>query len=54
MRKVNMVMFFRAREMDLRVDGAKEHWKLFPATMLTRQENILNSRRSRMAKTVTF
>ena len=33
---------------------AMEHWKVLSATMVGRQENVLNSRRSRMAKTVTF
>ena len=34
--------------------GAMEHWKVLPATMVGRQEKSLNSRHSRMAKTVTF
>ena len=33
---------------------AMEHWKVLSTTMVGRQENVLNSRRSRMAKTVTF
>ena len=44
----------RASEMDFKVDWAKEHWKVLPATMIGRQEKILNSRRSAIAKTVTF
>ena len=34
--------------------GAMEHWKGMSATMVGRQEKCSNSRRSRMAKTVTF
>ena len=33
--------------------GAMEHWKVLAATMVDRQEKNLNSRRSRMAKTVS-
>ena len=33
---------------------AKEYWKVLSVTMVGRQENFLNSRRSRMAKIVTF
>ena len=54
MRKINMLMFFRASEMDFKVNGAKDYWKVLPATMVGRQEKFLNSRRSTMAKTVTF
>ena len=31
-----------------------EHWKVLLATMVGRQEKFLNSRRSRMAKTIIF
>ena len=34
--------------------GAMEHGKVLLATMIVREEKFLNSRRSRMAKTVTF
>ena len=34
--------------------GAMKHWKLFSATMVNRQEKILNSSRSKLTKTVTF
>ena len=34
--------------------GAKEHWKGMSATMVGQEEKFLNSRRSRMAKIVTF
>ena len=34
--------------------GAMKHWKVLSATMVCRKEKLLNSRRSRMAKTVTF
>ena len=34
--------------------GAMEHWQVLPATMVGQLEKFLNSRRSRMAKTVTF
>ena len=34
--------------------GAKEHWKVLSATMVGRQEKFLNSKHSRMAKTVTL
>ena len=34
--------------------GALEHWKVLLVTMVCRQETFLNSRRSRMAKTLTF
>ena len=34
--------------------GAMEHWQVYSATMVGREEKFLNSRRSRMAKTVTF
>ena len=34
--------------------GAMEHWKVLSAIMVERQEKFLDSRRSRMAKTVTF
>ena len=43
----------RAGEIDLKV-GAMEQWKVFSATMVGRDEKFLNSRRSRMAKTVIF
>ena len=34
--------------------GAIEHWKVLSTTMVGRQENFSNSRRSRMAKTIIF
>ena len=34
--------------------GAMEHWQVLSVTMVGRPEKYLNSRRSRMAKTVTF
>ena len=37
-------MFLRASEMDFKVDGAKEQWKVMPATMVAQQEKILNFR----------
>ena len=33
--------------------GTIEHWKILSTTMVDRQENVLNFRRSRMAKIVT-
>ena len=35
-------------------ERAMEHWKVLSATMVGRQEKLLNSRRSRMTKAVTF
>ena len=35
-------------------EGAMEHWKALLATMVGRQGKVLNSGRSRMAKTVIF
>ena len=37
-----MLMFFRASKMDFKVDGAKEQWKVMPATMVAQQEKIVN------------
>ena len=34
--------------------GAMKQWKVLSVTMVGRQEKFLNSRRSRMTKTVTF
>ena len=34
--KVNILMFFRAREMNFKVDGAKEHWKVLSVTIVGR------------------
>ena len=34
--------------------GAMEHWKVLPANTIGRQEQVLSSRRSSMAKTVIF
>ena len=44
----------RAGEMDFKVEGPWTTVKVLSATMVGRQENFLNSRRSRMAKIVTF
>ena len=37
--------------MDFKVDGP---WKVLSVTMVDRHEKILNSRRSRMVKTIPF
>ena len=34
-------------------EGAMEHWKVLPDTMVDQQERVLNFRHSRMTKTVT-
>ena len=44
---------FRACEMDFRVEGPSNN-KNYCRPMVGRQEKCLNSRRSKMAKTVTF
>ena len=45
---------FQGQRNGFQSGGAKEHCKVLPTTMVDRQERILNSRRSRMAKKVTF
>ena len=47
-------MFFRAREMNFKVDGAKEQWKVLPATLVARQEKILNSRMAKNSNILTL
>ena len=44
----------QGREKRIQSKEAMEHWKRMLATMFDRQEKFLNSRRSRMPKTVTF
>ena len=45
---------FQGQQNIFQIGGAKEHWKVLPATMVDQQETFLNSRCSRMAKKVTF
>ena len=45
---------FQGRWNGFQIGGAMEHWNVLSATMVSRQEEILNSRHSRMAKTVIF
>ena len=45
---------FQGQRNIFQIGGAKEHWKVLPATMVDQQEKFLNSRCSRMAKKVTF
>ena len=45
---------YQGRQNGFQSSGAKEHWKVLSATMVGRQEKFLNSRHSRMAKTVTL
>ena len=40
--------------MDFKVDGSMKHWKVLSITMVGWQEKFLNSRCSRLAKTVAF
>ena len=40
--------------MDFKVEGAMEHWKVMLVTMDDKQEKFLNSRLSRMTKTLHF
>ena len=44
---------FRAGEMDFKVEGPSNNEK-YCRPMVGRQETVLSSRRSKMAKTVTF
>ena len=43
---------YQGRRNGFQSGGAKEHWKILSATMIGRQEKCLNSKHSRMAKTV--
>ena len=45
---------YQGRQNGFQSGGAKEHWKVLSATMVGRQEKFLNSKHSRMAKTVTL
>ena len=44
----------QGRRNEIQSGGATEHFKVLSATMAGPQEKFLNSRHSRMAKTVTF
>ena len=43
---------YQGRRNGFQSGEAKEHWKVLSATMVDRQEKFLNSKHSRMAKTV--
>ena len=47
-------MYVQGRRNGFQSGRVKEHWKVLSANMVGRQEKFLNSRCSRMAKTVTF
>ena len=44
----------RGRRNGFQSGGVIEHWQVLSATMVGRPEKRLNSRRSKMVKTVTF
>ena len=48
------LLLIQGRRNGFQSGRAMEHSKVLSATMVGRQEKFLNSRRSRMAKTVTF
>ena len=48
------LMTLQGRRKGFQSGGAMEHWKVLSATMVGRQEKVLNSWRSRMPKIVTF
>ena len=52
--KTLIIYLHQGRRNECQSVGAMEHWKVLSATMDGRQENFLNSRRCRTAKTVTF
>ena len=45
---------FQGRWNGFQIGGAMEHWNILSATMVSWQEKMLNSRHSRVAKTVIF
>ena len=48
------VLLYQGRRNGFQSGGVMEHWKVLSTTMVDRPEQFLNSRRSRIAKTVTF
>ena len=51
---LNILVQIQGRRNGSQSGGAMEQWKILSATMVGGQEKFLNSKRSRMAKTVTF
>ena len=49
-----LTKYFQGRRIGFQSGGAMEHWKVLSATMVGRQEKCLNSRGSRMVKTIIF
>ena len=52
--KYNLITLTIFNEMDFKVGGTMEYWKVLSATMVGWQEKFSNSRRSRMVKTIIF